>query len=120
MPLVLLHPDPQGKTALELALEQLVPKSFECMIDMLEDFPDFCLSKMMLKAFPNMIGSGSTIINKFLDSATYKPPLMVHSLNVPWPSNRTEMVFPSPTSLITEKSLEDEIMGDRWMYLKIK
>jgi hypothetical protein len=87
---------------LELALEQLVPKSFECMIDMLEDFPDFCLSKMMLKAFPNMINYGSTIICKFLDSATYKPPLMVHSLNVPWPSDRTEIVFSSPTSLITE------------------
>ena len=75
---------------------------------------------MMLKAFPNMIGSGSSIINRFLDSATYKPPLMQLSLNVPWPSNRTEMVFPSPTSLITEKSLEKEIMDDRWMYLKIK
>jgi len=46
------------------------------MIDMLEDFPDFCISKMMLKAMPSMIESGSIIINKFFDSATYKPPLM--------------------------------------------
>jgi hypothetical protein len=87
MPLVMLHPDPEGKTALELALEQLAPRSFECMVDMLEDFPDFCLSKMMLKSMPSMISSGSSIINKFFDSATYKPPLMTHSLNVPWPSN---------------------------------
>jgi hypothetical protein len=85
------------------------------MIDMLEDFPDFCLSKMMLKAMPSMIGTGSTIINKFFDSASYKPPLMQYSLNVSWPSDRAEFVFPSPTSLLTEESLEKLIMDDRWM-----
>ena len=36
MPLVMLNPDPDGKTALDLAIEQLVPRSFEMMIDMLE------------------------------------------------------------------------------------
>ena len=55
----MLNPDPDDKTALDLAIEQLVPRSFEMMIDMLEDFPDFCLSKMMLLAIPNMIQSGS-------------------------------------------------------------
>jgi hypothetical protein len=89
------------------------------MIDMLEDFPDFCLSKMMLKAMPSMIDSGSTIINKFFDSATYKPPLMQYSLNVSWPSTRDEYIFPSPTSLLTEQSLEKLICDDYWMNLQI-
>jgi len=89
------------------------------MIDMLEDFPDFCLSKMMLKAMPSMIASGSTIVNKFFNSATYKPPLMQYSLNVSWPSNRDEFIFPSPTSLLTEEYLEKLIMDDRWMKLNI-
>lgn len=44
----MLNPDSDGKTALDLAIDQLAPKSFEMMIDMLEEFPDFCLSKMML------------------------------------------------------------------------
>jgi len=57
------------------------------MIDMLEDFPDFCLSKMMLKSIPDMIISGSSIITKFFASATYRPPLMKLSLNCPWPEN---------------------------------
>ena len=57
------------------------------MIDMLEDFPDFCLSKMMLNAFPSMNSSGSTIVNNFLDTATYQPPLLKLSLNVPWPED---------------------------------
>lgn len=87
MPLVLLHPDPNGKTALDLALERKVPISFEMMVDLLEDFPHFCLSKMMLRAFPSMIESGSPIVNKFFDSATYKPPLFQFNLEVPWPDD---------------------------------
>jgi hypothetical protein len=63
MPLVMLHPDKNGKTAIDLALAQKIPKSVELMIDLLEDFPDFCLSKMMLVAFPSMISSGYTIVN---------------------------------------------------------
>lgn len=38
-PLVMLHPDPKGKTALDLALDNQAPRSFELLIDMLEDFP---------------------------------------------------------------------------------
>ena len=55
MPLVLLHPDNDGKTALDAAIEAERPKSFELMIDLLETFDNVCLSKMMLQSFPQMI-----------------------------------------------------------------
>lgn len=38
MPLVILHPDDNGDTALEIALKKQRPKCFELMIDMLEDY----------------------------------------------------------------------------------
>jgi hypothetical protein len=85
------------------------------MIDMLEDFPDFCLSKMMLKAIPTMIGSSNRIINNFFNSATYKPPLMKFTLNIPWPENQNEYVFASPTSLITEDSLNEQLKTELFM-----
>ena len=44
-----------GETALTVALNVERPKSFELMVDLLEDFDNFCLSKMMLSSFPNMI-----------------------------------------------------------------
>jgi len=89
------------------------------MIDMLEDFPSFCLSKMMLKAIPSMISSGSSTINKFFDSATYKPPLLAHTLNIPWPDGQKEFIFPSETSLITEDSLNEIISHQVIMNMKL-
>jgi len=55
MPLVMLHPDINGKTSLDMAIKLERPKSFELMIDMLEPFNNFCLSKMILNSFPHMI-----------------------------------------------------------------
>jgi hypothetical protein len=55
MPLVILNPDENGDTALELALKKQRPKCFELMIDLLEDYESFFLSKMMLNSFPQMI-----------------------------------------------------------------
>jgi ankyrin repeat protein len=52
MPLVILHPDDNGDTALEIALKKQRPKCFELMIDMLEDYQEFFISKMMLNSFP--------------------------------------------------------------------
>lgn len=85
------------------------------MIDMLEDFPDFCLSKMMLQAIPTMIGSDSEIVNNFFNSATYKPSLMKFTLSIPWPDSQNEYVFASPTSLITEDSLNAQLKTETFM-----
>jgi len=79
MPLVCLYPSygkKGGNTALDVALSEERPYSFELMIDMLEDFDNFCLSKMMLTTFPNMIQMNTSVIKRFFASATYKPPLM--------------------------------------------
>jgi len=79
MPLVCLYPShgkKGGNSALDVALSEERPYSFELMIDMLEDFDNFCLSKMMLTTFPNMIQMNTSVIKRFFASATYKPPLM--------------------------------------------
>jgi len=76
MPLTLLHPDKNGKTALDLAIELERPKSFELMVDMLEPLNNYCLSKMMLDSFPHMITQGSDMIVKYFGSAMYQPALL--------------------------------------------
>ena len=54
MPLVSLYPDPNEQTALDIALDKN-PRCFELLINLLEPFDNFCISKMMLKSFPSMI-----------------------------------------------------------------
>ena len=54
-PLTLLHPDPQGMTALDVALKLQRPKSFLLMLDMLIGYDNLMLSKMMLSVIPYMI-----------------------------------------------------------------
>ena len=101
MPLVILHPDDNGNTALELALKKQRPKCFELMIDMLEDYESFFLSKMMLNSFPQMIAQSTDMITKFLSSCVYKSPLMIEAKLIPWPDELDEFVFASHTSLIS-------------------
>ena len=55
IPLVLLNPDYNGKTALELAVELHRPKTFELMLNLLAQFDEFCFSKMMLTVMPKML-----------------------------------------------------------------
>lgn len=40
LPLQILNPDNQGKTAMFLAVQSQSPQSFECMVEMLSNFPD--------------------------------------------------------------------------------
>lgn len=70
-PLMILHPDINGKTALDLAIEADRPVCFELMLDMLEDFGNICLSKMMLNSFPYMVLSNSELIYKYFNTCTY-------------------------------------------------
>jgi hypothetical protein len=71
MPLVMLHPDENGETALDLAIRLERPRSFELMIDLLEPFDNFSLSKMLLNSFPHMISESSDLIVKFFSSGMY-------------------------------------------------
>jgi len=59
MPLVLLAPDKDQNTALEIALRMQRPRCFELMIDMLVNFDACFLSKMMLNSLPEMISNSS-------------------------------------------------------------
>jgi hypothetical protein len=60
LPLQILNPDNCGRTALFLAVESQCPQSFELMVDMLTDFPDQCLSKMMLKSLSLIVSNDSS------------------------------------------------------------
>lgn len=48
LPLQILNPDNDGRTALYLAVKTQSPQAFECMIEMMQDFPDRCVTKIML------------------------------------------------------------------------
>lgn len=81
MALVSLYPAPprddkKGETALDVALSSARPHCFEMMVNMLEEFDNFCLSKMMLTSFPKMIQMNTAVIKRFFASGVYKPPLM--------------------------------------------
>ena len=55
IPLVMLLPDNDGKTALELSIEKHCPRTFELMLNLLAQFNEFCFSRMMLTVLPNML-----------------------------------------------------------------
>jgi hypothetical protein len=107
--LTLLHPDPNGKIALDIALKMNRPKSFELMIDMLTGYSDFMLSKLMLSVVPYMINDANDTVLKFYDGAVYKPPLLQHAMIIPWPENLNEFVFCSKTSILSQTLLIQEL-----------
>ena len=75
-PLQLLIPDNQGNTALDLAMKMQRTKSFELMIEMLQNFETTSISKMMLSVIPFMIQSPSNIITIFFDNLICQPLIM--------------------------------------------
>jgi len=101
MPLVLLHPDENGDTALDMALKLQRPKSFELMIDILGNFENMFLSKMMLKSLPRMINMSTDMIIKYFSTCTYRSPLMKQAKLIEWPGDKDEWIFASHTSLIS-------------------
>ena len=100
MTLAILNPDNNGHSALQIALSNQRPKCFELMIDMLEGYSGFCITKMMLHSIQDMINHGSEIIVKFFDTCTFQPLLMQQPLIVPWPQDLDELVFATGSSLI--------------------
>lgn len=75
-PLCLLVPDKHGNTALDLALKLQRTKSFELMIEMIEEFNTMSISKMMISVIPYMIGSPSSLIKNFFELCICRPLLM--------------------------------------------
>ena len=102
-PLSLLIPDNQGNTALDLALKKQRTKSFELMIEMIEEFETMSISKMMLSVIPYMIQSPSNFIKNFFDMLVCRPLIMQQEVSIPWPENLDEFIFPSTTSLVNHK-----------------
>lgn len=108
-PLMLLSPDLNGKTALDIAIEADRLVCFELMLDMLEDYNNKCLSKMMLGCIPHMVLARSEIIYKYFDTCLYQPFTMAFDHRIPWPHDLKEVTFASHTVLISEDMLLKEI-----------
>lgn len=68
IPLTLLSPNKEGKTALELAKEVQRPKAFELMINLLTGFDEFSYSKMILTQFFHLATLHSETAEKFFDN----------------------------------------------------
>lgn len=68
LPLQILNPDNEGKTALYLAVSKQSPQSFECMVQILEGFPEMCLSKMMLKSLSLILSHESEFVISFFET----------------------------------------------------
>ena len=57
--LMILSPDDRfSSVAVDIAIENNKPISFELMIDMVKSFNDVCSSKMMIKNFNEMLSEG--------------------------------------------------------------
>jgi hypothetical protein len=76
MPLQALNPDNDGRTALFRAVSKQSPKSFQCFVEMLVDFPELCTSKMMLKSLALVISHESDTVINFFEENIFKPPQM--------------------------------------------
>lgn len=76
LPLFILFPDDNNKTALQVSLDNQSPKSFEIMSEMLRKFKDRTLTFMMLKSFKYILSSTHESIIGFLNDSYYQPPQM--------------------------------------------
>jgi len=75
------------------------------MIDMLKDFPEFCVSKMMMKSISIILQHESEGVIDFLDTCIYRPPQMQLEQFVPWDSANPEILFACHTSYISVELL---------------
>ena len=62
IPLLILKPDQNGETAVDKAIKEKRPKSFELLLTMLKPYTNFAISKMMFNSFPNILKQESELI----------------------------------------------------------
>ena len=74
LPLQIVNPNNEGKTALYLAVASQSPKAFECMIELLENFDDLCISKMMLMSLSMILAHKADVVVNFFESYLFCPP----------------------------------------------
>lgn len=81
------------------------------MIEMLSDFPDKCLTKMMLKSLAVIVSHDSDMVIEFFDHALYQPPQMQIEQFVPWSDDLSEegLIFASHTSIISRELLLEKL-----------
>mgnify|MGYP000848373989 CR=1 FL=1 len=101
MPLQCLNPDNEGKSALYRAVASQSPQSFECMIEMLLDFPEIAISKMVLKSLALILSHESDSVIEFFEANIFQPPQMQQEQFIPWNDDMEIFVFPSHTSVIS-------------------
>ena len=68
LPLQICNPDNNGRTALFLAIANQSPRSFEYMVRLLSDFPDICISKMILKSYTMILQYDSDVVINFFET----------------------------------------------------
>ena len=79
------------------------------MVEMLIDFPEQCVSKMMLKSLAVVLSHESESVINFFEECIFKPPQMQIEQFLPWNDDMDEFVFPSHTSVISKRLLIDEL-----------
>ena len=105
-PLQIINPDNNGTTAMFLAIANQSPRSFEFMVRLLSDFPEICISKMILKSYSMILSYDSEIVINFFETGgLFQPPQMHDQFFVPWDSNLTEVLFCSHTAMISPELL---------------
>jgi|TARA_B110000285_G_scaffold200858_1_gene235036 hypothetical protein len=108
MPLIMLYPNKEKRTALDIALRSQVPKAFELLIDLLEPFDSLFITKMLLSCFPFMISMSSEFILKFFATCVYKSSMMEVECH-PWDDHWTQINFTCHTTFISPEIIRKEI-----------
>ena len=109
IPLVLLSPDEDGNTALEVAHMRQRPRSFELMINLLAQFHDFPFSKMIVTQFLKLVRLDVLSVKNFFENLYFTPNWVKEGVTIPWEVSVESYLFACNTSYITEDLLKEEI-----------
>ena len=109
LPLQILNPNNEGRTALYLAIQSQSPKSFELMIESLTGFKDICTTKMMLKSLALVVSNECEKVINFFDESFFQPPQMRIEQFVPWKEDLDQAVFASHTAVISPELLLEKL-----------